>query len=60
MEGHAGRTGARQGRFAYFVDPELPSFMIETSELGGGKGEYFQQIRAASLQWDGREPVRWL
>jgi catechol 2,3-dioxygenase-like lactoylglutathione lyase family enzyme len=57
VEGHAGRMGTR-GRFAYFVHPDLPSGMIEVSELLGGKGDYFKQIAAASQGWDGSDPVR--
>ena len=58
VEGHAGRMGAQRGRYAYFLHPALPSAMIELSELTGGKGDYFEEIRRASLGWDGSEPVR--
>jgi hypothetical protein len=58
LEGHAGRMGAKRGRFAYFIHPELPSAMIELSESTGGKGEYFEKIKQASLNWDGRDPIR--
>lgn len=58
VEGHAGRMGAQRGRFAYFVNPALPSAMIEISESTGGKGEYFEQIRRAAQGWDGTEPIR--
>lgn len=58
-EGHAGRMGsATRGRFAYFLRPDFPSAMIEISESTGGKGEYFQQIRQASVEWDGSDPIR--
>lgn len=57
VEGHGGRMGTR-GRFAYFMHPGLPSAMIELSELTGGKDEHFQRVRAASQDWDGRDPVR--
>ncbi|MNX42130.1 hypothetical protein D3C86_725470 [compost metagenome] len=56
-EGHGGRMGLR-GRFAYFVHPDLPSGMIEVSEMKGGKGEYFDEIRAACASWDGSAPIR--
>ncbi|CAB3876481.1 hypothetical protein LMG26858_03001 [Achromobacter anxifer] len=56
-EGHAGRMGLR-GRFAYFLHPDLPSGMIELSEMKGGKGEYFAEIRKASEDWDGEHPIR--
>ncbi|MCS3505115.1 VOC family protein [Achromobacter sp. JUb104] len=56
-EGHGGRMGLR-GRFAYFVHPDLPSGMIEVSEMKGGKGEYFDEITAACASWDGSAPIR--
>jgi len=58
VEGHAGRMAPNRGRFAYFVHPELPSGMFEVSELSGGKAEYFEKIRVASIGWDGKDPVR--
>ena len=58
VEGHAGRMGALRGRYAYFVNPHLPSAMIEISETTGGKAEYFETIRLASVGWDGSEPIR--
>lgn len=58
VEGHAGRMGAQRGRFAYFVHPGLPSAMVEVSELTGGKGEYFEEIRRAAESWDGHDPIR--
>ena len=57
VEGHGGRMGSR-GRFAYFVHPDLPSGMIEISEMTGGKGEYFAEIRKAAEAWDGAAPIR--
>jgi len=57
VEGHAGRMGVR-GRFAYYVHPDLPSCIIEVSELKGGKDEYFKRVAEAALVWDGSDPVR--
>jgi len=57
VEGHGGQMGQR-GRFAYYVHPDLPSGMIELSELTGGKGDYFRRIAEASLGWDGSDPIR--
>ena len=58
VEGHGGRMGSR-GRFAYFVNPDLPSGMFEISEMTGGKAEYFAEVRRAGLAWDGKgEPIR--
>jgi hypothetical protein len=58
VEGHSGRMGVNRGRYAYFLHPALPSAMIEISESTGGKGEYFEQIRKASVDWDGSDPIR--
>lgn len=58
VEGHAGRMGAQRGRYAYFVHADHPSAMVEISESTGGKAEYFEEIRLASLGWDGSEPIR--
>ncbi len=57
VEGHAGRMGKR-GRFAYYVRSDVPSLMVEVSESTGGKAEYFESIRLASIDWDGRNPIR--
>lgn len=57
VEGHGGQMGNR-GRFAYFVHADLPSGMIELSELTGGKGDYFKLIADASNGWDGSNPIR--
>lgn len=57
VEGHGGRMGTR-GRFGYFVHPGLPSGMIEISEMTGGKGEYFDEIRRTCQAWDGSTPIR--
>ena len=58
VEGHAGRMDANRGRYAYFVHTELPSAMFEISESTGGKAEYFEQVRLASVGWDGSDPIR--
>jgi len=58
VEGHAGRMGANRGRFGYFLNPALPSAMIELSELTGGKAEYFENVKQVSCTWDGKDPIR--
>lgn len=58
VEGHSGRMGAGRGRFAYFVHREVPSLMVELSESSGGKAEYFETVRQASLNWDGKDAIR--
>lgn len=57
IEGHAGRMGPR-GRFGYFEHPGFPSTIVEISEGTGGKAEYFEQIRRASQDWNGLDPIR--
>jgi hypothetical protein len=57
VEGHGGRMGQR-GRFGYYIHADLPSGMIELSELSGGKGDYFKQIAHAAKHWDGTDPIR--
>lgn len=57
VEGHGGRMGAR-GRFGYFLNPDLPSSILEISELTGGKGEYFEMISKEFDSWAGDNPVR--
>lgn len=57
VEGHAGQRGGR-GRFAYFVHADLPSGMVELSELSGGKGDFFKLIESAARTWDGTDRIR--
>ncbi|GAA2849381.1 VOC family protein [Pseudonocardia halophobica] len=57
VEAHAGRAGTRGG-FSYLVHPQDQGNVIEVSETGGGKAEYFARIAAASVGWDGADPVR--
>ena len=53
----SGEVGER-GRFIYFDTEYHPGTVIELSEVAGPKGKMFDLIRAASLGWDGSEPVR--
>lgn len=56
--GHEGQIGGPQGRFSYF-DTELhPGSVVELSDISGQKGKYFELIKAASLNWDGKDPIR--
>lgn len=53
-----GEVGAN-GRFVYFEDRDaLPGTTIELSEVAGPKGRMFTLIREASVNWDGKNPVR--
>jgi catechol 2,3-dioxygenase-like lactoylglutathione lyase family enzyme len=55
MGGEVGENG----RFVYFEDRSaLPGTTIELSEVAGPKGRMFTLIREASVDWDGRDPVR--
>ncbi|MBU6492592.1 MAG: VOC family protein [Burkholderiales bacterium] len=54
MSGEVGQNG----RFVYFDTEAHPGTVIELSEVAGPKGKMFDLIRAASLDWDGRDPVR--
>ena len=51
------------GRFVYFEDrapagSSYPGTVIELSEVAGPKGKLFDMIRAAAVDWDGKDPVR--
>lgn len=58
VEGHSGRMGQGRGRYAYFLNPDFASVMIELSECTGGKQEYFDMIKRAAAEWDGSDPIR--
>ncbi len=46
------------GRFVYFAEEDHPGSCIELSEVLGPKGRMFDAVRAASVDWDGKNPVR--
>jgi catechol 2,3-dioxygenase-like lactoylglutathione lyase family enzyme len=54
MSGEVGKNG----RFVYFDTEFHPGTVIELSEVAGAKGKMFDMIRAASLDWDGHDPIR--
>ncbi len=45
-------------RFAYVETDHHPGGMIELIDASAGARAFFAQMRAAALEWDGREPVR--
>jgi hypothetical protein len=45
------------GRFTYFASPTLPGTYIEVGDITDWKG-VMAQIEAASVDWDGADPVR--
>ncbi|MBP2231758.1 hypothetical protein J2847_005077 [Azospirillum agricola] len=53
----SGEVGEK-GRFVYFDTEYHPGTVIELSEVAGPKGKMFDLIRNASIDWDGRDPVR--
>jgi len=49
----------QHGRGFCYLDTEgHPGTFTELIETGGGLGELFETIRRASVDWDGREPIR--
>ncbi|TBW40853.1 VOC family protein [Siculibacillus lacustris] len=55
--GMGGQVGAN-GRYVYFDCETHPGTVIELSEVNGPKGALFETIRKASIDWDGRDPIR--
>ncbi len=56
--GHEGQIGGEQGRFCYFDTQAHPGTVVELSDISGGKGQFFEHIRKAALNWDGSKPIR--
>lgn len=56
--GHEGQIGGEQGRFAYFDTETHPGTVIEISDISGGKGVFFERVKQAAADWDGRDPIR--
>ena len=56
--GHEGQIGGPNGRFAYFESAGHTGTVVEISDVSGGKGRFFQRIRALAENWDGSDPVR--
>lgn len=56
--GHEGQIGGEQGRFAYLDTETHPGTIVEISDISGGKGRFFEHIRAAARDWDGSNPIR--
>ncbi|WP_319413513.1 VOC family protein [uncultured Cohaesibacter sp.] len=46
------------GRYCYFETEFHPGTVIELSEVNGPKGTLFKTIRDASIDWDGKDPIR--
>ena len=47
-----------RGRFVYFAAEGHPGTVIEMAHLTPARRRIFDQIRAAAVGWDGRDPVR--
>lgn len=53
MEG----THAR-GAFVYFKNEGHPGTVIEMAELTPGRKAFFDRVRKAAVDWDGKDPIR--
>jgi hypothetical protein len=53
MEGDHAR-----GPFAYFRQEGHPGTVIEMAELSPGRAQFFDRVREAAADWDGRDPIR--
>ncbi len=47
-----------RGRFAYLWNEGHPGTVIEMAHLTEGRKRIFDAVRAAAVDWDGRDPVR--
>jgi hypothetical protein len=56
--GQEGQIGGPQGRFVYFDTEAHQGTVIELSDISGPKGAFFEFVKAASVGWDGSEPIR--
>ena len=56
--GHEGQIGGEQGRFAYFDSDAHPGSVVEISDVSGAKGRFFDHIRKAAANWDGRKTIQ--
>lgn len=53
-----GQIGGPTGRFCYFDSLTNPGTVIELSDISGPKGQMFEQVRLAAVDWDGSNPFR--
>lgn len=56
--GHEGQASGPNTGFVYFDTETHPGTVVELSDVSGPKGVAFEQIRQASIGWDGENPVR--
>jgi len=47
-----------RGPFAYFTSRTVQDPVIEISELTAGRRRFFDMVREAAANWDGRDPIR--
>ena len=47
-----------RGPFVYFRNEGHPGTAIEMSELSSGRRRFFDMVREAAIDWDGRDPIR--
>ena len=56
--GQEGQIGGPQGRFVYFDTETHGGTVLELSDISGPKGDFFEHIRQAAINWDGSKPIR--
>lgn len=49
---------SRYGPFVYYQHPDEPDFTFEVTALTAERRSIFEQIRQASIGWDGSDPIR--
>ena len=47
-----------RGRFVYFWDEGHPGTVIEMAHMTAEQESIFNKIRAASIGWNGEQPIR--
>lgn len=47
-----------RGPFAYFKNEGVQGTVIEMSQLTPGRRRFFDMVREAAVNWDGRDPIR--
>ncbi len=47
-----------RGPFAYFKNEGVQGTVVEISQLTPGRRQFFDMVREAAVNWDGRDPIR--
>lgn len=56
--GHEGQANGPNTGFVYFDTEYHPGTVVELSDVSGPKEAVFEQIKQASIGWDGSDPIR--